>query len=43
MQVRVFWIGKTRLPGVAELTREYSLRLGRYCDLEASEVRPGVR
>jgi len=39
MQVRVFWIGKTRLPGVADLTAEYSRRLRRYCDFQAEEVR----
>ena len=40
MEVRVFWIGKTRLPGVAELTGEYARRLGRFCDFRAEEVRP---
>ncbi|MBI4460891.1 MAG: 23S rRNA (pseudouridine(1915)-N(3))-methyltransferase RlmH [Acidobacteria bacterium] len=40
MQVRVLWIGKTRLPGAAALTEEYSKRLRRFCDLQAEEVRP---
>jgi 23S rRNA (pseudouridine1915-N3)-methyltransferase len=35
----VYWIGKTRLPGVASLTGEYTKRLGRYCDFEGHEVR----
>ena len=39
MQVRVLWIGKTRLPGVAELTEEYSRRLGRFCEFRAGEIR----
>jgi 23S rRNA (pseudouridine1915-N3)-methyltransferase len=39
MQVRVFWIGKTRLPGAASLTDEYAKRLGRYCDFEGHELR----
>ena len=39
MQVRVLWIGKTRLPGVAVLAQEYGKRLGRFCDLQAEEVR----
>ena len=43
MEVRVFWIGKTRLPGVAELTEEYSRRLHRYCDFRGEEIRPGRR
>ena len=43
MQVRVFWLGKTRLPGVAELTAEYTRRLSRYCDLTAEAVRAGGR
>lgn len=41
MRVGVFWIGKTRLPGVAALTEEYSRRLGRYCEFHAAEVRAG--
>jgi 23S rRNA (pseudouridine1915-N3)-methyltransferase len=43
MEVRVFWIGKTRLPGVAALTEEYSKRLCRFCEFRAEEVRPGSR
>jgi 23S rRNA (pseudouridine1915-N3)-methyltransferase len=43
MQVRVFWIGKTRLPGVASLTEEYEKRLGRYCDFASHELREGER
>src|SRR5690242_7764621 len=43
MEVRVFWIGKTRLRGVAELTAEYSRRLARYCDFRGEEVRPARR
>jgi 23S rRNA (pseudouridine1915-N3)-methyltransferase len=43
MEVRVLWIGKTRLPGIAALTEEYGKRLGRYCRLEAHEVRPAKR
>ena len=39
MQVGVFWVGKTRLPGVAALTEEYSRRLGRYCEFRAEEIR----
>jgi 23S rRNA (pseudouridine1915-N3)-methyltransferase len=39
MRVEVLWIGKTRLPGVAALTEEYSKRLGRYCDFHGGEVR----
>lgn len=41
MRVRVFWIGKTRLPGVAALTEEYGKRLGRYCDFQGEELREG--
>lgn len=41
MQVRVFWIGKTRLPGVAALTEEYRRRLGLYCDFQGEEIRKG--
>ena len=41
MRVAVFWIGKTRLPGVAELTGEYGKRLGRYAEFHGEEVRPG--
>ena len=43
MRVRVFWIGKTRLPGVAALTAEYAKRLGRYCDFEGHELREAAR
>ncbi len=39
MRVGVLWIGKTRLPGVAALTNEYTKRLSRYCDFEGHEVR----
>ena len=39
MEVRVFWIGKTCLPGVAALAQEYGKRLGRFCDFQAEEVR----
>jgi 23S rRNA (pseudouridine1915-N3)-methyltransferase len=39
MRVEVLWIGKTRLPGVAALTEEYSKRLGRYCEFHGGEVR----
>ena len=39
MQVLVLWIGKTRLPGVAALAQEYGKRLGRFCDLQAEEIR----
>lgn len=41
--VRVFWIGKTRLPGVRALTEEYTKRLGRYCDFEGRELREVAR
>lgn len=43
MEVRVFWIGKTRLPGIQDLTWEYSRRLGRFCDFRAEEIRPAKR
>ena len=43
MRVGVFWIGKTRLPGVAALTEEYTKRLGRYCDFEGRELREASR
>ncbi|OFV92024.1 MAG: hypothetical protein A3H28_04920 [Acidobacteria bacterium RIFCSPLOWO2_02_FULL_61_28] len=43
MRVRVFWIGKTRLPGVAAMTAEYTKRLGRYCDFHTEELREGKR
>lgn len=39
MKVGVFWIGKTRLPGVAALTEEYSRRLERFCRFRVEEVR----
>ena len=41
MRIEVFWIGKTRLPGVAALTEEYSLRLSRYCEFHGVEARSG--
>lgn len=41
MRVDVLWIGKTRLPGIAALTEEYSKRLGRYCEFRGGEVRGG--
>jgi len=40
LRIEVFWIGKTRLGGVATLTEEYGLRLGRYCDFHGAEARP---
>jgi len=43
MQVGVFWIGKTRLPGVAALTEEYSRRLGRFCEFRAEQIRAARR
>lgn len=43
MRIEVYWIGKTRLPGIAALTAEYGRRLGRYCDFEGLELRPGRR
>ncbi|MGH9782887.1 MAG: 23S rRNA (pseudouridine(1915)-N(3))-methyltransferase RlmH [Terriglobia bacterium] len=43
MQVKVFWIGKTRLPGVAALTEEYAKRLGRYCEFQGQELREVLR
>jgi 23S rRNA (pseudouridine1915-N3)-methyltransferase len=43
MRVEVFWIGKTRLPGVADLTEEYSRRLQRYCEFRGSEARANKR
>ena len=43
MQVHVFWIGKTRLPGVSDLTEEYSKRLSRFCEFRAEEFRPGKK
>ena len=43
MRVRVFWIGKTRLPGVAALTAEYAKRLGRYCEFQGHELREVLR
>lgn len=43
MRVRVFWIGKTRLPGVAALSEEYTKRLGRFCEFHAEELREGKR
>jgi len=41
MRVEVFWIGKTRLAGVAALTEEYSRRLGRYCEFQGGQARAG--
>ena len=38
MRVAVLWIGKTRLPGVAALTEEYSKRLSRYCEFQGAEI-----
>jgi len=43
MRVQVFWIGKTRLPGVAALTEEYAKRLGRYCECQTHELREVLR
>lgn len=43
MRVEVYWVGKTRLAGVAALTGEYSQRLARYCDFHGIEARPGRR
>jgi 23S rRNA (pseudouridine1915-N3)-methyltransferase len=43
MRVRVFWIGKSRLPGVAALTEEYAKRLGRYCEFHGQELRETLR
>ena len=43
MQVKVLWIGKTRLPGVAALTEEYAKRLGRYCKFQGQELREVLR
>jgi 23S rRNA (pseudouridine1915-N3)-methyltransferase len=43
VRVRVFWIGKTRLPGVAALTEEYAKRLGRYCEFQGQELREVLR
>ena len=43
MEVRVFWIGKTRLPGMTALTEEYSRRLGHFCEFRAQEIRSGSR
>ena len=39
MRVLVLWIGKTRLPGVAALTEEYSRRLGHYCEFQGVPIR----
>ena len=41
--MRVFWIGKTRLPGIAALTEEYTKRLGRYCEFQGHELREVLR
>jgi 23S rRNA (pseudouridine1915-N3)-methyltransferase len=43
MRIAVYWIGKTRLAGVASLTDEYAHRLRHYCELEAQEIRGGRR
>lgn len=43
MRIEVLWIGKTRLPGVAALTAEYSRRLGRYCQFQGGEIRTGKK
>jgi len=43
VRVRVFWIGKTRLTGVAALTEEYAKRLGRYCEFQGQELREVLR
>jgi 23S rRNA (pseudouridine1915-N3)-methyltransferase len=43
MRIAVYWIGKTRLAGVAALTDEYSRRLQHYCELDAQEIRGGRR
>ena len=39
MDLRVFWIGKTRLAGIDQLTEEYGKRLSRYCKYTGEEVR----
>lgn len=39
MRVLVLWIGKTRLPGVAALTEEYSNRLSHYCEFQGVPIR----
>ena len=39
MRLLVLWIGKTRLPGVAALTEEYSSRLGHYCQFQGVPIR----
>ena len=41
MRIAVYWIGKTRLAGVAALTDEYAKRLRHYCELDAQEIRGG--
>ena len=43
MRIAVYWIGKTRLTGIAELTSEYVARLKHYCELDAQEIRGGHR
>jgi 23S rRNA (pseudouridine1915-N3)-methyltransferase len=43
MRIAFYWIGKTRLAGVAELTNEYAARLKHYCELDAQEIRGGRR
>lgn len=43
MRVGVYWIGKTRLPGVAALSQEYAERLRHFCEMDAAEVRGARR
>ena len=43
MRIAVYWIGKTRLAGVAALTEEYAGRLKHYCELDAQEIRGARR
>lgn len=43
MRIAVYWIGKTRLAGVAPLTDEYAQRLKHYCELDAQEIRGARR
>jgi 23S rRNA (pseudouridine1915-N3)-methyltransferase len=43
MRIAVYWIGRTRLAGVAALTEDYSGRLSHYCELDAQEIRGGRR
>lgn len=39
MKLKVAWIGKTRLPGIQELTDEYVKRLGKYCEFEGLSLK----